>query len=286
MKPIRILKAAAFAAALTPAALLAYRFYRFYYTGDFNALTANPGDYITDQTGTWALAMLVISLTVTPLRRITVTNGVLRIGALATYTGISRSRQVRRHLPMLVAAAREIGGIQIQNRGTLGGNIANASPAGDTLPVLAAAEAVIVLESQAGERRIPFTRFYTGYRATVRQPDELITAVEIPPAGNGQWFRKVGTRAAQAISKVSLALGACFDAAGRPGWVRVSLGAVAPTVIRAPGTEAALLEGDLALACEALAEEVAPIDDLRSTAEYRRAMAGVLLRRAWREVAP
>jgi CO/xanthine dehydrogenase FAD-binding subunit len=215
----------------------------------------------------------------TPLRRITVTNGVLRIGALATYTGISRSRQVRRHLPMLVAAAREIGGIQIQNRGTLGGNIANASPAGDTLPVLAAAEAVLVLESQAGERRIPFTRFYTGYRATVRQPDELITAVEIPPAGSGQWFRKVGTRAAQAISKVVMAA----VRAPRP---RVALGSVAATVVRLPRTEAALAGNDLEGAVRELEQEIHPIDDLRSTAEYRKAVAANLLRRFWSETGP
>ena len=106
---------------------------------------------------------------------------------------------------MLVAAAREVGGVQIQNRGTIGGNIANASPAGDTLPVLAAADAVLVLRSVDGERRVPFTGFYTGYRTSVRRPDELVVAVEIAPIEGAQWFRKVGTRAAQAISKVVMA---------------------------------------------------------------------------------
>ena len=95
--------------------------------------------------------------------------------------------------------------MQIQNRGTLGGNVANGSPAGDTLPVLAVAEAVVVLRSVDGERRVPFGEFYTGYRTSVRRADELILAFEIPPVEGRQWFRKVGTRAAQAISKVVMA---------------------------------------------------------------------------------
>ena len=106
---------------------------------------------------------------------------------------------------MLAAAAREIGAVQIQNRGTLGGNIANGSPAGDTLPVLAAADALVELRSLDGTRTVPFTEFYTGYRASVRRPDELITAVEMPRVDGAQWFRKVGTRAAQSISKVVMA---------------------------------------------------------------------------------
>src|SRR5437879_1801816 len=129
----------------------------------------------------------------------------LSIGALATYTDIIGSPLVRKRLPMLVAAARQIGGVQIQNRGTLGGNVANASPAGDTLPVLAAADAVVVLQSASETRRVPFTAFYTGYRQTVRRADELIVAFEIPAVRGRQWFRKVGTRAAQAISKVVIA---------------------------------------------------------------------------------
>jgi hypothetical protein len=105
------------------------------------------------------------------LRRIAMRDGMLSIGALATFTEILQSPLVRRRLPMLVAAAREIGGPQIQNRGTLGGNVANASPAGDTLPVLAAADATVVLASADGERRVPFASFYTGYRASVMRPD-------------------------------------------------------------------------------------------------------------------
>jgi xanthine dehydrogenase small subunit len=206
------------------------------------------------------------------LRRITETKDVLSIGALATYTAIIKSRAVRTRVPMLVAASREVGGVQIQNRGTLGGNVANASPAADTLPVLAAADAMIVLASRAGERRVPITRFYTGYRATVKRSDELITAIEIPRVEGEQYFRKVGTRAAQAISKVVMA--AVRDAAPR-----VALGSVAPTVVRLPQTEKALMEGAaIDDAVRILESEIRPIDDVRSTAEYRRRVAGNLLR--------
>jgi CO/xanthine dehydrogenase FAD-binding subunit len=207
-----------------------------------------------------------------PLRRIREDGDVLRIGALATYSAIIRSHAVRARFPMLVAAAREVGGIQIQNRGTLGGNIANASPAGDTLPALAAADATVVLTSTAGERRVPITQFYTAYRATVRRADELITAVEIPRIDGEQYFRKVGTRAAQAISKVVMAA-----ARGHPP--RIALGSVAPTVIRLRGTEQALAQGaSLDDAVSLLESEIQPIDDVRSTADYRRRVAGNLLR--------
>jgi CO/xanthine dehydrogenase FAD-binding subunit len=181
---------------------------------------------------------------------------------------------------MLVQAARQVGGAQIQNRGTLGGNIANGSPAGDTLPVLAAAEAIVVLQSAGGERRIPFTELYTGYRETVRRSDELIVAIEIPPLEGTQWFRKVGTRAAQSISKVVMA----GVRAGRP---RIALGSVAPTVVRLPRTEQALAQGaGIEDAIRTLDAEIRPVDDLRSTAAYRRRVSGNLLRRFWLETTP
>jgi xanthine dehydrogenase small subunit len=208
------------------------------------------------------------------LRRIDLRRGALCIGALATYTEIMRSTAVRRRLPMLADAAREVGGVQIQNRGTIGGNVANASPAGDTLPVLAAAEATVVLRSADGERRIPFGGFYTGYRATARRPDELIVALEIPPVTGRQWFRKVGTRSAQAISKVVMA------GVVAPGATRIALGSVAPTVVRASRTEAALASGaTIEGAQHVLMDEIAPIDDVRSTADYRRRVAANLLAR-------
>jgi CO/xanthine dehydrogenase FAD-binding subunit len=213
------------------------------------------------------------------LRSIGVRNGQLSIGALCTYTDIIRSRAIQARLPMLVAAAREVGGVQIQNRGTIGGNIGNASPAGDTLPVLAAADAFVVAASSAGTRRIPFVEFYTGYRQSVLAQNELIIGVEIPAVQGRQWFRKVGTRAAQAISKVVMAA-----VAGSHGdSPRIGLGSVGPTVVRLPSTEAALAGGaPIADAQRILLEEIAPIDDVRSTAEYRRRVAANLLAAFWK----
>ena len=211
------------------------------------------------------------------LRRITKRGDVLVIGALATYTDLQRSRLVRARLPMLVEAARLVGGAQIQNRGTVGGNLANGSPAGDTLPVLAAADATVVLHGSEGERRVPFNLFYTGYRASVRRQDELITAVEVAPVTGRQWFRKVGTRAAQAISKVVFA-------GVRGPETRLALGSVGPTVVRLKQTERALASGmQITAALEVLEGEITPIDDLRSTADYRRKVAANLVRQFWNE---
>jgi CO/xanthine dehydrogenase FAD-binding subunit len=210
------------------------------------------------------------------LRTIELRDGTLSIGALATHTDVIRSPLVRKRLPMLAAASREVGGAQIQNRGTIGGNVANASPAGDTLPVLAAADAFVVLKSAKETRRVSFTAFYTGYRQTVRRADELIVGFEIPAVRGRQWFRKVGTRAAQAISKVVIA-GVIGE---QP---RVALGSVAPTVVRAIRTEAALAAGaSIEEAQRTLAAEIAPIDDIRSTAEYRRRVAANLLAAMWK----
>jgi xanthine dehydrogenase small subunit len=203
----------------------------------------------------------------------------LVIGALATYSELIRSPLVRRRLPILAEASRWVGSPQIQNRGTLGGNVANASPAGDTLPVLAVAEATLVLSRVDGERRVPFASFYTGYRQTVLRPDELIVAIEVPPVEGRQWFRKVGTRAAQAISKVVMAA----VRAPRP---RVALGSIAPTVVRMSRTEEVLAGGgSLPEAQEVLMSEVQPIDDLRSTAAYRRRVSANLLAQFWSETA-
>jgi len=213
------------------------------------------------------------------LRGISERDDMLVLGALATYTSLIRSPLVVRRLPMLVEAARQVGGVQIQNRGTVGGNIANGSPAGDSLPVLAAADAVVVLRSADEERRVPLTKYYTGYRATVMHADELIVAVEIPPVEGKQWFRKVGTRAAQAISKIVVA-------GVRSSSPRIAFGSVAPTVVRVPLTERALASGaGIDEAVSVLADEIKPIDDIRSTAEYRLRVATSLLRRFWADTA-
>lgn len=231
--------------------------------------------YVTLNFGTETATRFIDLWGLDELRGITEMDGGLRIGALATHTQLQRSPLVRDRLPMLAAACREVGGVQIQNRGTLGGNVANGSPAGDTLPVLAAADAVVVLRSAGGERRVPFNQLYTGYRATVMAPGELIVAIEVPAVDGGQWFRKVGTRAAQAISKVVMA-------AVRGDRPRIAIGSVAPTVVRLRETEDALAAGaSIADAQAVLMREVTPIDDLRSTADYRRRVCANLLARWW-----
>lgn len=216
--------------------------------------------------------------------------GELVIGATATYTDLRRSALCREHLPALVEAAATIGAAQIQNRGTIGGNIANASPAGDMLPILLATDALIVTGSAAGERVMPAASFFTGYRQTVLAPDELILRVRIPRTpGRETRFRKVGTRRAQAISKVVIAV-SWRDHGPSAGWsdVRVALGSVAPTPIRAAMTEA-VLEGArpspevVDRAAETLAAELRPIEDVRSTATYRRTVAARILHRILRD---
>ncbi len=225
--------------------------------------------------GTMAPRRFVDIWALDELRGISEKNDTLVIGALTTYTSLIRSELVNDRMPMLVEASRQVGGAQIQNRGTLGGNVANASPAGDGVPVLAAADAVVVLRSSEVERRIPLNGFYTGYRKTVMRPDELIVALEIPRVVGRQWFRKVGTRAAQAISKIVIA-------AVRGDRPRIALGSVAPTVVRVPRTENALAAGaGIEAAALILGEEIVPIDDIRSSAEYRRRVAMNLLRRFW-----
>jgi CO/xanthine dehydrogenase FAD-binding subunit len=217
------------------------------------------------------------------LRGIRVSDGALEIGALSTYTQIRRSDDCAAHAPSLVAAAATIGAAQIQNRGTIGGNVMNASPAGDTLPVLLALDAVLVVGGPSGERAIPASAFWPAYRTTALRDGELLLRVRIPIVeGPRQAFRKVGTRRAQAISKVVLAAGWRRD----PSWrdVRIAFGSVAATPIRATAAEAAL-EGAPAtpetvdVAVAELLGELHPIDDVRSTAAYRLEVAGRILRR-------
>lgn len=222
------------------------------------------------------------------LRGISLEQDQLVIGALTTYTEIRRSPICAEHLPALVDAAATIGAAQIQNRGTIGGNVINASPAGDSLPVLLATDAMMVLGSADGERVVPATEFWPAYRQTARREDELLLRVAIPlPTGRRVRFRKIGTRRAQAISKVVMAL-AWREDGGVWRDVRLALGSVAATPIRAHETES-VLEGAASRrqsadhAAAVLAAELRPIDDVRSTAEYRRAVAARVLHRLLRD---
>jgi len=233
--------------------------------------------YVAVNFGTLGPKKLLDIWGVKELRGISLRGETIVIGALATYTALIRSPIIVERLPMLVEASKLVGGPQIQNRGTVGGNIANGSPAGDSLPVFSAVDAIIVLQSATGKRRVPFNEFYTGYRATVMKPGELIVAVEVEPVEGKQWFRKVGTRAAQAISKIVVA-------AVRSPSPRIAFGSIAPTVIRVPRTEAALASGaSIDDAARILAGEIAPIDDLRSSADYRRRVSVNLLKRFWQD---
>ncbi|MBE3100602.1 MAG: FAD binding domain-containing protein [Acidobacteria bacterium] len=235
--------------------------------------------FVSLNSGTLGATRFLNLWSLAELRRVQLHGNVLSIGALATFRQIIASPLVRTRLPILVAAAREIGAVQIQNRGTLGGNIVNASPAGDTLPVLAVAEATLLIGSVEGVRRVPFTSFYTGYRQTVMRPDELLLSIEVPPVEGRQWFRKVGTRAAQAISKVVMA-------AIRAPAPRIALGSVAPTVVRLPKTETVLASGGSIEDAQAVLQtEIHPIDDIRSTAAYRRRVSANLLAAFWRQTA-
>ncbi len=205
----------------------------------------------------------------------------LWIGALATYTELVESADVNAWAPVVVEAARTCGAWQIQNRGTLGGNIANASPAGDSLPVLLACDAQIELASAArGRRLVPLAQLYTGYRALAMAPDELITRIRLPQphAADRTYYRKVGTRLAQAISKVVLG-GRLRVEGGIVIEARVALGSVAPTPVRCPSVEAALVGQPIdPAAADHVDADIAPIDDVRSTADYRRSVARRVVR--------
>jgi xanthine dehydrogenase small subunit len=205
----------------------------------------------------------------------------LTIGALVTHARIQQDATARQRFPLLVQACATVGGAQIQHRGTLGGNVANASPAGDSFPPLAVYEAVVIAASAGGSRRIPFAEIFAGVKKTTLHPGELIEAIELPfPAKRPtrQLFRKIGTRAAQAISKSVLAGLLWLARDGRVQELRFAIGSMAPTVRRLTKAEAfvkgKMLTPDVVRrACALLAEDVAPIDDLRSTAEYRLLVA-------------
>ena len=216
------------------------------------------------------------------LRRIRVDDGALVLGAMTTFTDIQRHAIVREEFPLLCRAAAETGGIANQNRGTIGGNIANASPAADTPPALLVYDAQIELVSRRGRRAVPYETFHRGYKQMDLAPDELIAAIRLPrTAAWIQHYRKVGARRAQAISKICFAARARVDAS-RVQDIRLAFGSVAPTVVRAVHAEAAIRGATpdasrIDAAVAALERDIAPIDDIRSTREYRMRVAANLL---------
>jgi OHCU decarboxylase len=217
------------------------------------------------------------------LRQIEVMDSEIRIGAGCTYSDLRKNDIVGREFPLLASAAQWTGGIANQNRGTIGGNIVNASPAADSLPALLVYEAELILVSARGERRVPYVTFHTGYKKTLLAADELIRSVCLSRRFTGyvSHARKVGARNAQAISKVCIAaLGRLSD--GLVEDVRIAVGSVAPVPIRLLATEQAVVgkrvdSPVLAQARDAALSEVHPIDDIRSTARYRAVVAGNLV---------
>ena len=222
---------------------------------------------------------------VAELRGIDVAGSAITLGALTTYTDVQSHPVLRAEFPMLCQAGSETGGVAIQNRGTLGGNIANASPAADSPPALLAYGAEIELVSSKGSRWVAYDSFHTGYKTMILAPSEIIARIRLPrtTAERVHFYRKVGPRKAQAISKVCFAACADIDrVARRVSHVRIALGGVAPIIPRCTRTEVAV-ESALAaadgirLAKSALEGEIAPIDDVRSNARYRRKVAENLL---------
>jgi CO/xanthine dehydrogenase FAD-binding subunit len=228
-------------------------------------------------------ARKLVSISLPEIREIAEDANCISIGGGCSFTQIRHHPGIQKHFPLLVQCASWTGGIANQNRGTIGGNLANASPAADSPPALFAYAAELELISVRGTRRIPYQQFHLGYKKTVLAPDELIRAVLLPKRFDDalRYARKVGPRNAQAISKICVAATASVRQ-GRIEEIRIGMGSVAPTPLRLSRTEQVLLgatpnSATIAEARRALSSETAPIDDIRSTASYRTLVAGNLL---------
>ena len=258
------------------------------------ALSKNPGALPiaggTDLMVLWNLGQLngrvVVDLSrVAEWKKIAVTKSSVRIGSLATHSQIQKHPVIRSKFPLLVSACSVVGAAQIQNRGTLGGNIANASPAGDTFPPLSVYEAIVHCVGPDGKRAVPVDGIFAGVKKTTLKPGELIEAIELPvprAAPSRAVFRKVGTRAAQSISKTMFAGLLWLEKDGTVADARLSFGSLAPTVKRLRSAERLLAGRRLdaaaaAAAAAVLADDISPIDDIRSTRNYRLEVSRNLL---------
>lgn len=221
------------------------------------------------------------------LRYIRESDGEITIGALTTWSDILESPLIQKTAPALSQAASMVGAPMTRNRGTLGGNLGNASPAADSLPPLLTLDAKVHLISQSGQRQIPLNDFLTGPGKTQSKADECIWQVSYKKINQpfANTFLKLGPRQGMTISIASAAVLLALDATGKIALARVALGAVAPTAVRCPETEAFLIgkepSGTLwQEAAQRVTKEISPIDDVRGTREYRSHVAGILTRRA------
>lgn len=247
-------------------------------------LLAGGTDLMVQWASGAAIPERIISIFDLPeLAAIQISKDVVEIGAGVTHAFLRDCKLIHAHLPALVAAAASVGAMQIQSRGTVGGNAANASPAGDTSPALLVTDGLVLLASANGLRTVPLTAFWTGYRKTAARPDEIIVSFILPKKGKAvEYFRKIGTRKAQAISK-AVAAARILVQKGHIEYAAIAFGSMAATPIRLSAVEQFLagkkLTPKLIDEAEALAQEtVAPIADIRSTAEYRRWIVGRLIR--------
>jgi xanthine dehydrogenase FAD-binding subunit len=220
---------------------------------------------------------------VKPLHKIEIKKDKIKLGPLVTFSEIMNSTELQKYAPQLTQAASVAGSVQIRNRATVGGNLANGSPSGDLIPPLYVLDAVLELTSAKVKRLVPIAKFFTGPGKTVLHKNELLTAIHFAKTAGHGFFDRLATRKALAISKVSVAAEFAIRK-GKIAEARIALGAVAPTVIRAPRTEEYLIGKELNEqvideAAEIICGEARPIDDIRSLAEYRREMVGVLLKR-------
>ncbi|HBB86388.1 MAG TPA: carbon monoxide dehydrogenase [Blastocatellia bacterium] len=258
-----------------------------------DVLTAEPGIWRPFAGGTDLMVLLEAGKlphknylniwNIKELRGIEVTASHVALGALTTYTEVQQEKVLREEFPMLCQAASETGGLAIQNRGTLGGNIVNASPAADSPPALLAYDAEVELVSLKGARWVAYHGFHTGYKQMIIRPDELLTRIRLPRRAEKvqHYYRKVGTRKAQAISKICFA-GTALVREEKIEDLRIALGSIAPVPLRCVKTEdalrgSALNQSAIDRAMTVLANEIVPIDDIRSTSNYRHQVSLNLL---------
>lgn len=224
-----------------------------------------------------------------PLKFINETDAFIEIGSGCTMSMVVANSVIKEHFPVLVKAAATVGALQIRNLATIGGNSANASPAGDTIPALFSLETLVKTEGPTGNREIPIDEFFTGPGKNALKKGELIKSFLIPKRKTNGAFMKLGERKAHAISKINLAL-STWKSDGKL-FCRIAMGSVAPTVIRAFKAETLIEQSGLPLnssqleeAAKLAIEEAKPISDVRSTRAYRKQMAGVLLKRALQQL--